>query len=763
LVTTSGNGTQSQEKILNKVNIASLVTLLATILVIRDTIFNENNSYDKKFNFFNLGHMMAEQDGGELARVLAQERQLETGEREEGTVPSSSSTTAGGEEDERAADLRKRLQNYLAIHGRKKDPANSSSSSNCSDLNNDHNKQANSTYDAIGKLRQKNLEAQNLYGGVSTLSDCLGSFKPDGETWGSPPVSRQNFGARHNISLNFDPVTLQCKNCDREPHRILAGIGGGGDDTPGDRMLIVLADQSFPAAVGPEDGCDCMMVIRLEYGSPHELVEIFLDLTRGCRIPAGSVVLLSSLSHLADVGLAAYTADLNSAATKLTRALRGGVVVLPGFVFPAANINNAMVVRGMIDLLTWSAEASRVMDSVQPVLRESHLVNRDLLLKLGTGDAQSPYGVRLRLPVQLGSPELRKWELTGPENLKNGTGPVPSSDVMKIINSATSELAIGLGLNYYKVANLYGGQAAGSSIERNVVVIGASHASRLHVAFKNAGAKAKWLETRNWRPRTAAVDSLILEMDKAVAGLDNPVLVFTLLDNAYFQTGQVDGSIIPNSKDISGAYHVDGDLICGPAETAKKLFTQIVPALKKFPELDKIVLVPLPRYLWSACCGDVEHATNTRCDGYQEEQLGDLEACQRLWRGLAHRQGIPNLKICNTGRLLADSELWVNDPVHPCQEGYDRVVRYLIQGLADMANKRKKLSSDDSDLEDNMPQKKQKTEDGMERMPPPRFRPAWTSSTGNFVSPAPVKPFNTGRGRFMGRRFGRGGGRSPFY
>jgi hypothetical protein len=75
----------------------------------------------------------------------------------------------------------------------------------------------------------------------------------------------------------------------------------------------------------------------------------------------------------------------------------------------------------------------------------------------------------------------------------------------------------------------------------------------------------------------------------------------------------MDGSIIPNSQDISGTYHMDGDLICGPAETAKKLFSQIVPALKKFQE---ILLVPLPRYLWSACCGDEEHATNSRRDGY---------------------------------------------------------------------------------------------------------------------------------------------------
>jgi hypothetical protein len=514
--------------------------------------------------------------------------------------------------------------------------------------------------------------------------------------------------------------------------------------------------------VGPEAGCDCIMVIRLEYGSPGELVDLFLDLTRGCRIPAGSVVMLASMSHLADVGLAAYTADTNFAATKLIRALRGGIIVLPGLIFPAAKISNPMVVRGVVDLLTWSAEASRVTDSVQPILRESHRALRDLLVSAGTGDAQSQYGVRLRLPAQLGSPDTRKWELTGPENLLNGSGPVPASEVIKIINTASSELSVGLGLNYFKVANLYGGQAAGSTIKRDMIVIGASHASRLHVALKQAGANAKWLETRNWRPKTAAVDSLTQEISKAVAGLNNPILVLTLLDNAYFQTGQADGSIIPNSRDITGIYHVDGDLICGPAETAKKLFTQLIPALKTFQELDKILLVPLPRYLWSACCDDEDHAANTRGNGYQEEQLADLDACQRLWRGLAHRQGIPNLKICNAGRVVSASELWTDDPVHPSKEGYERVVRFIIQGVADMEAKRKLSNSDDSDMEEATPKKKPRTEDEMDRMPPPRFRPAWTSTSGNFVTPSSGRPFNN-RGRSYGRQFGRGGGRRPPY
>jgi hypothetical protein len=172
-------------------------------------------------------------------------------------------------------------------------------------------------------------------------------------------------------------------------------------------MVFVLADQSFPAAVGPE-GSGCMMVIRLEFGSPMELVDLFLDLTRGCQIPAGSVLLLSSLSHLADSGPAAYAADLNLAAIKLMRALRGGIIVLPGLVFPAAKITDPSVVRGLVDILSWSAEAALVSDSACPVLKQCYRDLRDLLVSSGSGAVQTKYGMRLRLPKQIGHLDFKK-------------------------------------------------------------------------------------------------------------------------------------------------------------------------------------------------------------------------------------------------------------------------------------------------------------------------------------------------------------------
>jgi hypothetical protein len=97
--------------------------------------------------------------------------------------------------------------------------------------------------------------------------------------------------------------------------------------------VFIVADQGFPPGLVLASG-GCVIVMRQEYGSVNELCDMFIESTHGCVIPAGSIVMLSSLTHLADVGISAYTEDLCSGYAKINRVFRGGLVVLPGLVFP---------------------------------------------------------------------------------------------------------------------------------------------------------------------------------------------------------------------------------------------------------------------------------------------------------------------------------------------------------------------------------------------------------------------------------------------
>jgi hypothetical protein len=717
------------------------------------------------FNSYSISTMcclgaMSEEPGPrtDVEDIYLQERAKETEDGEAAGKESMEEDDAGEEDDRRrvleearlrelkeeeeANALRQRLKNYIE--------KNKTSNTNCDSFNNDPRKtvDANPTYDAIKSLRIKGLEAPNLNGGTATsFSNDLGNFKPAGEVWGAPLVERQVFGSRQNISLNFDPSSMICKSCGNE-HRVLSG---GGEGFSSGRKIFILSDQAFPADTKTEGGGDCVAIIRLEYGSLNELIELFCDITRGCQIPAGSVLLLASLSHLVDVGLEAYTEDFNNAVLKAGRLFNGGVIVLPGTLFPPAVITNGMVVRYMADLLSWSSSVARVSDAGGPILYRCYIDLRDLLIEKGAGNAQTNYSVRYRLPEKLGGHVRKKWESSGYTGLKTGMDPLDPTLVVKILNVALSELSVGLGFGQIKLANLNGGHAIGS-FSRNVVIIGASHGKRLVQPFTDAGASVTLIETPGWRPTPVEVSDLAKKILEATSVLTDALLVLCPLDNSYFQTMGPDGSITSHRRGEDGRYHVIGDLLCGPAEAAKKMFQQLTPLLKSFADLDKILLVPLPRYLWQPCCDDPGHCTNVTEEGYSEAQLSDLDACHRLWRGLAHRDRIQNLKVCNTGHLLTSRLLWCKDPVHPIPIGYTSVTRYLINGVSDMEGKRKAILEDHVEARGS---KQPRLEDSSVFTPPPLFRPSWTTNTGQFVTPRPPRPYSRGRGRVFGRGYPR--------
>jgi hypothetical protein len=87
---------------------------------------------------------------------------------------------------------------------------------------------------------------------------------------------------------------------------------------------FILSDQNFPPVIPVEGEGECLKIFRIEDSTLDELVTSFMDLTSGFQIPAGSVVVLASASHLAWVGTAAYAADFVKAKEKLVRAMGGG-------------------------------------------------------------------------------------------------------------------------------------------------------------------------------------------------------------------------------------------------------------------------------------------------------------------------------------------------------------------------------------------------------------------------------------------------------
>ncbi len=69
---------------------------------------------------------------------------------------------------------------------------------------------------------------------------------------------------------------------------------------------------------------ECLKIVRIENGSLKELVTCFLDITRGKGFPTGSLILLTSVSHLQMRGLSGYAFDLAEEMNRLGAIFRGG-------------------------------------------------------------------------------------------------------------------------------------------------------------------------------------------------------------------------------------------------------------------------------------------------------------------------------------------------------------------------------------------------------------------------------------------------------
>ncbi len=92
--------------------------------------------------------------------------------------------------------------------------------------------------------------------------------------------------------------------------------------------------------------------IFAEYTAPHS------------RLPAGSVVLVGSLSHLAVFGLDSYAADLVRTLQSLSAVVGGGVDMVPNVPVPLGGVGCAATVRAMFDLDAWILRGPGVMLSM---------------------------------------------------------------------------------------------------------------------------------------------------------------------------------------------------------------------------------------------------------------------------------------------------------------------------------------------------------------------------------------------------------------
>jgi hypothetical protein len=124
----------------------------------------------------------------------------------------------------------------------------------------------------------------------------------------------------------------------------------GTDMLDASPVCFVLYDQCFPPVVPAEGDGECLKILQIEDGTLVELIDAFLDITKGFSVPAGSVVVISSASHLARVGTAAEYADVGD---RLRGVVGGGIELVHGFPILLSGTEDSALIRSLVDLGHW--------------------------------------------------------------------------------------------------------------------------------------------------------------------------------------------------------------------------------------------------------------------------------------------------------------------------------------------------------------------------------------------------------------------------
>jgi hypothetical protein len=214
-------------------------------------------------------------------------------------------------------------------------------------------------YHSIRAAKNSERPVRTLCGSAGTCN--VGSFENVMGLTSATPNYRFCCKNKLNISTSFQLDKLMCNTCIGGDHVVLGREveAGGKDLAP---MAFILADQNFPPVLSAGGDGDCLKILQVEDGTLHELVGALLEATRGFRVPAGSVVVLSSMSQLAWVGTAAYVAKFVGARRRLLAAFGGALEVVHGVPVPCVSINSRVGIRALFDCMAWVHQVSGSRD-----------------------------------------------------------------------------------------------------------------------------------------------------------------------------------------------------------------------------------------------------------------------------------------------------------------------------------------------------------------------------------------------------------------
>ena len=524
-----------------------------------------------------------------------------------------------------------------------------------------------SAYLAITSHNRMRRSAPNLLGGEVLQAARCGALHSKVDPRSKSTQSVHSVRQNRSCTWSIDRQRLSCGCCGR-----MAG-----------RQVLVFTDQNFPAILPRQGEGQCLKIVRVEGASMVDLVEEFVDLARRNMACEGSVLLLGSVSHLADVGTTEYALDLARASRRIQYMLGDSIRVLPLPTMLMGGCNDQGVIRAIFEVYGWLDSISGQGGS-GPFPKISLKKAADIMLVNGVGEPQRLAHTRIMMPTSLDSLEVKKWSSGGWElvTLPSSSAPLNQQQEEDLIRTLVGELnqlhMVGLdpSPNSNRVVHRLANQNSA------YLVVGSSHAAKTAEALEAGGALVETAVITGWRCYPANVERLAGLVKECLSRPDmkEATVVFQCMDNSFYYARTEDGSILQARRGHDGVFHVDGESILAPKELQFRQFEAMMPILKEAGDR-RVILVPLiPRYLYGKCCSDRDHIPNFANPGYREQVENSVLDSRRYLKDFSFRLGLKTARVaCVWPRLrkMAVTELWKEDHIHMQDPGYKAIAEII--------------------------------------------------------------------------------------
>jgi len=424
---------------------------------------------------------------------------------------------------------------------------------------------------------------------------------------------------------------------------------------------------------------------------------------KGNVMPLGSVVLLSSLSHLKAVGLEAYCVDMVQAVDSVWQRFRSGVTTMHGLPIVNAEVKDKPLINNLVNVLKWYG--SVLPKRARSLKATGELLLKDLLKAPEKEDLSE--GERRRLPRSL-MPNAGGAVFTtcGYGVTSDMVGRTSQSDEAVIVKSMLNEANDLYNLGLATEVNLDRKVTTNSGVAKNVwhepivMVVGASHADCIASVLEEEELTVINLARSGWRVTPESVEEKRKEVIAELArSPSTATIIFMCLDNnAYFGSTNV-GTKELAKRDNGGRYHIEGRLAVADKKDIMELVYMLNPILQEVRTLQKVFITPLPRYLNGKCCGKDSHVSNCGNEGYQA-MLMDVAADFWRWaRDCLHKQKVSGVRVVNPceaagladgeqARRLEGTAAWDEDNVHLSSHAYVTLgieIAKIVRGQLDLA------------------------------------------------------------------------------